>query len=186
MKNKYSIKKIKRLLRSKKPMTQILAFLIKFNLLAIPLYIILMSGFQWTALNQATESAVFNMLIASGVPASISDQFITIPIENGNFAGDVNWDCTGWKSMYALFALIFATAFSLRKKIYGLLFIPVVYLINLVRIWFMFWFVYTYGAAYYSVIHATIWSWGLIAAILALWLVWMRLPIDRKIRRKRK
>lgn len=169
-----------------KPVFQVFLFLLRFNLLAIPMYIVILSGFQWTFLNQATEDIVFNMLLASNVPVEKTGQFITVPVESGSFAGSVDWDCTGWKSMYALFALIFATSLALRKKLYGLVFIPIVYLINLVRIWFMFWFVYNYGVTYYSIVHATIWSWGLIATIIALWLIWIKLPICSKKRGKRK
>ena len=73
----------------KKPAFRLFIFLLKFNLLAIPMYIILMTGFQWTVLNQTTENIVFNMLITSGVPAEKVGTFITVPVEHGNFAGEI-------------------------------------------------------------------------------------------------
>ena len=76
--------------------------------------------------------------------------------------------------MLAFIALVFATEFPLRKKMKGLLIVPVVYLVNVLRIVFMFFFVSRYDIAYYSFLHATLWSWGLIAAILLLWLVWIK------------
>ena len=164
----------KQKLINRKDALRILTFLIKFNLLAIPLYLIIVSGFQLGFLKDVTADFTFHMLRLTGIDASIAGNIISIPAENGVFAARIDWDCTGWKSMFALFALIFATDFSLRKKMRGLVLIPAVYLVNLLRIWFMFLFVSDFGLAYYDIVHATVWSWGLILTVLIFWVVWMR------------
>ncbi len=175
-KTKKRREKLKRQKKSlnKKDAFRILKFLVRFNLFAIPLYLIIVSGFQLGFLKDATADFTFHMLRLTGIDASITGNLISIPAENGVFAARIDWDCTGWKSMFALFALIFATDFSMRKKLHGLVLIPAVYIVNLLRIWFMFLFVSDFGLAYYDIVHATIWSWGLILTVLVLWVVWMR------------
>ena len=159
----------------KKDAYRILIFLVKFNLFAIPLYLIIISGFQLGFLKDLTTGFSFALLRTTGIDASLSGNLIAVPIENGSFAAVIDWDCTGWKSMLALFALIFATDFSLRKKLYGLVFIPLVYFVNMLRIWFMFYFVSGFGLLYYNIVHAIIWSWGLIVVILVFWVMWMKI-----------
>ena len=137
----------------------------------------MISGFQWNPLINLTTDLSFGLLDIVGIPAQRIGPMIQIPVENGFFGAFIDWDCTGWKSMFALFALIFATDYPIRKKLYGLLLLPVIYLINLIRITFMSWFISNYDLAYYEIVHATIWSWGMIAAILILWVLWMKSPL---------
>jgi exosortase/archaeosortase family protein len=174
MKKKARKSRKKLLLKFNKNAPRILNFLIRFNLFAIPMYLIILSGFQLGFLKDVTAGTSFFLLGLTGIDASMSDDIISVPVENGVFAARIDWDCTGWKSMFALFALIFATDFSLRKRLAGLVFIPLVYLVNLLRIWFMFYFVANFGLAHYTIVHATIWSWGLILTILIFWIVWIR------------
>lgn len=150
-----------------------LMFLIRFNAFAIPLYLILITGAKFEPLMQLTTQVAFSLLRATGISAELHDSVISVPTDSGSFGAYVSWDSTGWKSMLALAALIFATGFSLRKKMHGLLLIPLVYLINILRIWFMF-FIVTINAAYFELAHITIWSWGLIFTILLLWIIWMK------------
>ena len=160
MKKKSRKQRKKKFEFSKKDAFKILVFLIKFNLFAIPLYLIIISGFQLSFLKDLTTDISFFLLKFTGIDASLSGNIISIPIKDGSFAATIDWDCTGWKSMLALFALIFATDFSLRKRLYGLVFIPLVYLVNLLRIWFMFYFVSSFGLLYYNIVHTLVWSWG--------------------------
>src|SRR3989344_2790729 len=108
---------------SDKQLMRVLKFIVKFNLFAIPLYLVLI---------------------------------------------------TGWKSMLALFALIMATDFRLKRKAFGMILIPVVFFINLLRILFMFFWVKTFDLAHYQTLHSLIWSCGLILTIVLLWFVWMK------------
>lgn len=172
---KRSKKPVKNTGRSQKQQRmKLLRFLVRFNLFAVPLYLIILTGFTWPPLMELTQAISFAMLRFIGVDASISNGFIVVPVTNGNFAATVSWDSTGWKSILALFALIFATEFSLKKKLKGLLLLPAIYMINIFRIVFMFFFVSKYDVSYFDFLHATLWSWGLIAAMLVLWIAWMR------------
>ncbi|MFH0832448.1 MAG: archaeosortase/exosortase family protein [Candidatus Aenigmatarchaeota archaeon] len=164
---------------------RILGFLLKFNIFAIPLYLIILSGFQSPFLINLTTDFSFSLIHFSGIDAT-RNGLISVPTQDGEFAASIDWDCTGWKSMLALFALIFATDFGLRKKLYGLALIPVVYAVNIARIWFMFFYVSSFGTAHYQFVHATVWSWGLILTILVLWVVWMRRFPDKKHKKLKK
>ena len=170
----------------KKKRLKLLKFLIKFNIFAIPLYIIIISGLTWPFLMDLTENISFFILRIIEVDATLDNNFITVPVINGNFAATVSWDSTGWKSMLAFFALVFATEFSIKKKMFGLLLIPIIYLINILRIVFMFFFVSKYDVAYYNLLHETLWSWGLIISILVLWVVWMKYINIEENKRKSK
>lgn len=150
-----------------------LVFLVKFNLFSIPLYIIILTGFQSNFLMELTTGITISFLHATGIETAMHADIITVPVKDGFFGAFVSWDSTGWKSMLALFALIFAAEFPLRKKLLGLVLIPVVYATNIVRIWFMF-FISTVNTNYFALAHLTVWSWGLIFTVLLLWVLWMK------------
>jgi len=153
--------------------SSLLMFIVRFNIFAVPLYALLVTGIKSEPLMQLTTYLAFTMLRATGINAQLHDYIISVPVSNGDFGAYVSWDSTGWKSMLALAALIFATTFPLRKKMLGLLLVPLVYLVNILRIWFMF-FIVTINVAYFEIAHITIWSWGLIFTILLLWVIWMK------------
>ncbi len=153
---------------------RILKFVVKFNVFAIPLYIILVMGWTLPALQKLVADFVFSSLTATGYNPAIDGLLISIPINNGNWAAVISWDCVGWKSMLALFALVMATDFGAKRKLLGLVLVPIVFVINLLRILFMFFWVKTFDLAYYQTVHAVVWGWGLILTILVLWFVWMK------------
>ncbi len=152
-----------------------LNFLIRLNIFAIPLYIILFLNLQVVELQEIVANITMYFLRAAGFNPSISDLLISIPIRNGFWGAVITWDCTAWKSMLAFFALVMATDHKSRSKWKGLvIFIPLIFIVNLVRIFFMFFYVRTFDLQYYDVVHGIVWSWGLIITILAFWVVWMK------------
>lgn len=153
---------------------RVLRFFIKFNLFAIPLYVILYEGWTLVELQHFIASVTMSALTAMGYNPSIHDLIISIPVRNGDWAAVINWDCTGWKSLLAFFALVMATDYPNKRKALGLLLLPVVFAINLLRIVFMFFYVRTFDLAHYQLVHSIVWSWGLILTILVLWVIWMK------------
>lgn len=151
----------------------LLKFIVKFNILSIPLYIFILFNIEFIQLQLATASIVHYLLGASGVPSTLDGISITIPLEGGYWSARIIWDCIGWKSVLFFLALVFATSFSLRKKKLALLFIPAIVFVNIARIWFMFYYVYTNGLSNYEALHALVWSWGMIITVLALWIIWL-------------
>jgi exosortase/archaeosortase family protein len=152
---------------------KVLKFLLKLNVFAIPLILIIYTNYQSGLLMGITTTLSYK-LVSATMEAQLVGNLIAIPVENGLWAARIGWDSTGWKSILALFALIFATEFPLKKKIMGLALLPAVYLVNLFRIWFMFFAVKNYGVQAFETLHNLIWSWGLIITILVLWIIWMR------------
>ncbi len=154
---------------------RILRFLIRFNLFAIPLYALLLLDWQSGLLQSITADITYNLLQATGIAAERTGNFIAIQLQNGSWGAFINWDCTGWKSFLALFALIMATDFPARAKAKGLvILLPALFAVNIARIVFMFHFARGFDLAYFELAHATIWSWGLIAAILVFWVIWIK------------
>jgi len=153
---------------------RVLWFLIKFNIFAIPLYIIMITGFVFYGMQEFVANIVSFLLNSTGIPASLSGINIIIPVLGGFFSAEIIWDCVGWKSLLAFFALVFATDLSLRKKLWAMTLLPVIFVINIIRLWFMFFYVYNFGLDGYSFVHAVVWSWGLIITIVILWILWLR------------
>ena len=175
MRRSFASSRLRKVLLSDMKQYRILRFLIKFNLFAIPLYIILLANWQWAWLQTFTADIVQAMLHSIGIAAERAGNFIVIQLQSGQWGAFINWDCTGWKSFLALFALVMATDFSAKKKMKGLmLLLPALFIVNIARIVFMFYFVHSFDLAYFEIAHAVIWSWGLIFAVLALWGAWAR------------
>lgn len=158
---------------------RILKFFIKFNLFAIPLYIILYEGWTLVELQIVIRDAVVWLLTALGLNPTVHDLLISMPVKNGDWGAVINWDCTGWKSMLAFFALVMATDYPIKRKIMGLVLVPLIFVVNIARIVFMFLYVKTFDLAYYQTVHAVVWSWGLILVILTLWVLWMRYDFSK-------
>jgi len=157
-----------------KNLKKILKFLILFNALSIPLYVMIFLNIQLYPLQDLTAKAVFNILNFFGIESNLDDLFISVPTGNGYFAGIIDWDCTGWKSILVFFALVFATETKLEKKLYGLLFVPLIYFINILRVSFVFYFISIYGVKYFALVHSFLWSFGMIMIVLIFWIMWIK------------
>ncbi len=158
----------------------IIKFLIILNLFLIPFYAIIVSGFAFLPLQETTASLVYSLFQTTGINAEKDGLFISIPAPHGTWGAFINWDCSGWKSLFVLFALVAATPLPFCRRISGFILLPVIYIINVIRIWFMFYFVNHFGLVYYDFVHAFVWSWGMIFFILFLWLVWLRFMHNNK------
>ncbi len=156
----------------------VFAFLIKFNILAIPMYAAILLEFDFYILQQCTANVVYFLLQFFGFSPVIDGIMITIPVQNGTWAALINSACTGWKSVLLFLALVAATPKNNKKT--ALIFIPVILLVNIIRIVFMFW-VASVELAYFELAHTLIWSWGMIIIIISLWLLWMLKISNMKI-----
>ena len=157
-----------------KKLKKILKFLILFNLFSIPLYLFIIFSINIEPLQVLTASEVNNVLHIAGVPSQLTGTEITVPMQELTFTGSIDWDCTGWKSILAFMALIFATDASLGKKLRGLVFIPVIYCINIFRVSVVFLYVSRYGLSYYEAVHSFLFGAFMIMIILSLWIVWLK------------
>ncbi|MBI4019544.1 MAG: archaeosortase/exosortase family protein [Candidatus Aenigmarchaeota archaeon] len=149
-------------------------FIVKLNIFALPFYIIELAGVQFTWFIELTERISFLLMQLTGLPVIIENGLIAIPVNGGTWAAYVSWDSSGWKSLLIFFALVMATDVALNKRLAGLLLLPVLYVLNILRIWFMFFFVWVFGLEHYTLVHGTLWSWGSIASLLVLWFLWKK------------
>ena len=160
--------------RADTKLVRVLRFFIKFNLFAIPLYIILYEGWTLVELQVIVKNFAVWILTVAGLNPNVHELLISIPVRNGSWGAVISWDCTGWKSLLAFFALVMATDYPNKRKLAGLLLLPIIFAVNLLRVAFMFFYVNAFDLANYQIVHAVIWSWGLILTIIVLWLIWIR------------
>lgn len=78
-----------------------------------------------------------------------------------------------------------ATDYPNKRKMLGMLLLPVIFVVNLARIIFMFLWVHWYDLANYKLVHAVVWSWGLILTILVLWVIWMKWDFTKLLMKRR-
>jgi len=91
---------------------------------------------------------------------------------SGSDIYEITRDCLGWKSMSAFAGLMFASA-SLRENyrflILGLFAIAVANIIRIITTIYLGHF----DILSFSIIHGTLWRWGLTAVVLLLWTYWL-------------
>ena len=149
-------------------------FIIKSNLLAIPLYAIIFLDLSWPPLQEFI--AYVSFVILKGFHFQVAQEGITIFTASLGELNkvDISWDSTGWESIYTLAALTLAVSYPLKKKLKFLAFaLPSVFLINIVRIVLTIAYSMTFGFKYFDVIHTLLWREGLILVILAFWVGWL-------------
>jgi exosortase/archaeosortase family protein len=151
-----------------------LLFLIKILVFAIPLYLILTFQGVLYPLQGMVSHNVYLILKSLGFDV-LRNGFL-IGIQGGNpFVFLISEDCTGWKSMLFLTALVIAVPnIKWRKRSIGLIFgIPVIYLGNLLRILLIVQIQQTYGLGFASLVHDYLWQAGLISLVLLIWVSWL-------------
>ena len=171
-----------------KRLWDLMIFLLKFNIFLIPIYLISYYRLNLIPLQLLVAQSVAGLLRMFHIPFSIYGIFIKVLIPEGSFGAFITWDCTGWKSIMAFLALIYATPATVEKKILAIALTPFIFFVNILRILFMFWFVHSYGTENFNFIHHTLWSYGMIFTIFVLWVIWYKDSInyDKKIKTLKK
>jgi exosortase/archaeosortase family protein len=158
----------------------ILEFLLRVTVLALPLYMIIWLGVDLYLLQVAAASQSAWLLQALGYQVVLEGIGLNI---NNSFQFFLIPDCTGWKGMLFLFALIFAVkGISLRKRALGLAFgIPAIWLGNIGRVVGVVMVQEALGTEGAMLVHDWLFQAGLVALVLGIWLVWL-LEVKGKIR----
>ena len=171
----------KKLKVDKKKLKTVAWFLIKFNLLAIPMYLILYFNVSMQPFQLFLAQALVKGLNAFGYKTYfIESPTSTIPLIgiSGIEAQPiyVSTDSTGWKSLYALIALALATPNKKTKRRIKFLAValPSIFILNYLRILSTILICLRFGFKYFDFVHGFLWSWGLISAILMLWYMWLK------------
>jgi len=152
-------------------------FLVVFNILAIPMYVILLTDATFPPLQDFLASITAISLQHQGISAIASGSFLTIIDANDVVHNvQISFDSTGWKTVYALAALVIATPLpNIRRKLRFLLFaLPGIFVLNFLRIWSTIWYSFVFGWQNFDVVHTLLWREGLIAVVLLFWFFWLR------------
>ena len=158
-------------------------FLVKVLILSIPLYLIIIFSISLAPLQQLDAFASSGILRAMGYAVQQDGAYMTVGAQNP-FTFYLTEDCTAWKSVLFLFALIFAVpAVSMRKRLVGLGFgIPVLWLGNQARILGVVLAERATNVQFAMFTHDYFWRVFLVFLVLGLWLAWMKPPaINNKI-----
>ena len=160
-----------------------LIFLLKVLALSVPLYFIIIFSISLAPLQQLDGAASSAVLRALGYAVQQDGAYLTVGTQNP-FTFYLTEDCTAWKSVLFLFALIFAVpAVILRKRLVGLaLGIPVLWLGNLARIVGVVLTERATNVQFAMFTHDYFWRGFLVLLVLGLWLAWMKPPnLSRKL-----
>lgn len=160
----------------------VLWFLVKLNIIAIPLYLITYFGYSLPQLQDVWAAALSQSLVSLGYHTSLSGHLIGVAIGNDIIGIDLSWDSTGWKSLYALTALVFASGIcSLRGKLRFLAFgLPLIAFLNLLRIDTSTVILLNFGKESFNFFHGLLWEVMMVALVLAIWYLFFLREKDNK------
>lgn len=151
---------------------RIALFFFRFSILVLPLHFLLWANWDVYFLQKQLAGGVAVAMRLLGVSVRQDHHFLI-------FAGwgtvEIIKDCLGWKSVMALFGLIFAVdKINMKERVKGLV-LGIVLLIlgNYLRLVTTFYAVVAWGANF-QVIHSFLWRWGLMFLILGYWTLWFK------------
>jgi archaeosortase B (VPXXXP-CTERM-specific) len=161
--------------------------IIRFCLIFLALLVILALVFpflsdklnpQLTWLMAATAGITGGCLRLLGLAAGVSGRIVTLP----NFSIEVVGECTGLYEMLIFLAAVIAYPAGWRKKVLGAgLGIPLLYVINIVRMVFIT-AVGNWSPGTFEFMHLYFWQVAMILIIVAVWVLW----IEKVVHRERK
>lgn len=159
--------------QKKKILKDVFIFLIKFNILLIPFYAIIYFDVSFYPLQIVFTNFIASILSLLGYQFSKSGFFLFLG--ESQYPIDISRDCLGWKSVYSLFALIFATPGLIKDKLKFLVaWIPVLFVVNIFRVLITILVGFNFGFQYLEVIHTFLWQGVMIIALLLVWVIWLR------------
>ena len=170
------------LTRRQKRLWGALEFLIRLLILSIPLYLVLMLAVDLSPLQHTVATHSASLLKALGYNVFQDGYYIIVGTIQNPFYFMINEDCTGWKSMLFLFALIFAVPrIAMKKRILGLVIgLPIVWVGNLMGVLGVVMAEAAWGLDFALVLHDYGYRLGLVALVLIIWVVWLKLSRKEK------
>jgi len=166
--------KFPKLSKTERRLWETLVFVLKILAFSIPLQLIMhfsqvLHPFQ--ELVASNVSFIFRLMGYDVVRNGIS---LTITGTH-EFLFLITGDCTGWKSMILLCALIFAIPrVEMKKRLIGLIIgITIIYTGNLIRILLIVLAEQSYGLEAAMIIHDYLWQLGLVSLVIVIWVVWL-------------
>ncbi|MBI2005460.1 MAG: archaeosortase/exosortase family protein [Candidatus Aenigmarchaeota archaeon] len=171
------VKRIQKKERLTRRLVPVVIFLATFNLLAIPLYIGIYTNFSFDPLKELNARMVSATLNFFGYNTHPDGSMVNLVSDDVTQKIDISWDSTGWKSMYAIAALIMSTPISKisRRMKFALVGVASIFLINYIRLVTTILISVRFGFDLFDIIHTVLWREGLILAVVGIWLVWVRM-----------
>lgn len=181
---------MKKLSEQQMRLLSVAEFLLVFNLLALPMYAVLLTNSTFLPLQNLLSVMTAYALKSQGLSAAVSGPFVSV-LDAQNIVRNVeiSFDSTGWKSLYALAVLVIATPiYDFRGKLKFLAFgLPGIFALNFLRIWSTVWYSAVFGWQNFDVIHLFLWREGLIAVVVLFWFFWLHDALKAgRPRRKRR
>jgi len=139
----------------------------------MPFYAIIYFDVSFYPLQIAFTDFMASILKSMGYQVSKSEFFLFLG--ESQYPIDISRDCLGWKSMYSLFALVFATHGLIKDKLkFLVVWIPVLFIVNIFRVLITMLVGLNYGFQYLEFIHTFLWQGAMIIALLLVWCIWLR------------
>ncbi|MBU5537290.1 MAG: exosortase/archaeosortase family protein [Candidatus Aenigmatarchaeota archaeon] len=169
------VKKLQKKKRVMSKLVSVLIFLLVFNLLSIPLYIALYTNFSFEPLKELNARMASVTLNFFGYKSHSDGSTVNLVVNGVTQKIDISWDSTGWKSMYALAALILATPLTrvTRKIKFIAIGVVIIFLVNYFRITTTILISAKFGFNWFDLIHTVLWREGLILAVVGVWFGWI-------------
>ncbi|MDI6826217.1 MAG: archaeosortase/exosortase family protein [Candidatus Aenigmarchaeota archaeon] len=167
-----------RVIQKKEIVSKVLFFLLKFNLLLIPFYAIIYFDLSFYPLQVTFANFIATILKLLDHPVRISEFYLFIGRDE--FPIDISMDCLGWKSIYSLFALVFATNGKTKDKLrFLIVWIPMLFVINILRVLITLLVGLNFGMQYLEFIHTFFWQEVMIVVLIVIFYIWLK---KRKIK----
>ena len=153
----------------------VLVFLVRFLVLALPLHMLLWLNFDAHVLQVVTVNSVAFLLSLAGVSYEVVDVFLLVDCGSFVWTIEIIKDCVGWKSFMAVSGLMFAVRkVKLKKRVWGIFVaLPLIFVGNAFRIFTSIYFSIVFGYEWFDFIHNVLWQGGLIALVIIIWWVWL-------------
>jgi len=169
----------KKILERRRKLLATLIFSIKLNLLVIPLYILIYLDFSLPSLQNFLAYLISLTLSSLKFPVASEGKNIFIFLTESEsyriIPFEISMDCTGWKSMYLLTALVFASSFELKKNLKFLaITLPFLFIINFLRIVSTIAIALIFGFEFFEVTHNILWREGMVFIVVIIWYLWLR------------
>lgn len=162
-----------RAVQKKEIVKNVVLFLLKFNLLLIPFYAIIYFDLSVHSLQVAFANFIVTILRFLNYQVRTSEFYLFIGREE--FPIEISMDCLGWKGVYSLFALVFATSGKIKDKLrFLVVWMPVIFVINILRVLFTLIFGLNFGMQYIEFIHTFLWQEVMIAALIVIFYIWLK------------
>lgn len=146
-------------------------FLVKLNLIAIPLFLISYLGLSFPPLQNVWAAALSQSLNSLGYETALGGNAVAAKVGGTSYQIDFSWDSTGWKSLYALVALVFASGVrTTRMKLGFLAFgLPLILFVNLLRVVTSSLILLNFGFDSFKTFHDILWEALMVIFVIGLW-----------------